>query len=211
MGYAPKKTQSIFERESALMSDMQREFINTCKSIARRSGLNDTDAQDIAQIVCCKVLESIKNNGVKPEHDLKRYLVFVLRQAVGDYLKGTKPTISTVIGDDGVEEDLVNLLPCHNNPSPLRLIAMSEMFDVVNEVLAGESQVVKEIWALHVQQFKYQEISEKLNLKINTVGSYIKRVRDQVNVILKERGLDQLFDGDEKSLGKEQSNDDDEV
>ena len=211
MGYAPKKTTSIFERESALMSDMQREFINTCKSIARRSGLNDTDAQDIAQIVCCKVLESIKNNGVKPEHDLKRYLVFVLRQAVGDYLKGTKPTISTVIGDDGVEEDLVNLLPCHNNPSPLRLIAMSEMFDVANEVLAGESQVVKEVWALHEQQYKYKEIAEQLNLNINTVASHISRVRGPVKVILKERGLDQLFERNKKSLGKDQSNDDEEL
>ncbi len=211
MGYTPKKTPSIFERESILMSDMQREFINTCKSIARRSGLNDTDAQDISQIVFCKVLKSIKKNGVKPEHDLKRYLVFVLRQAVGTYLKGLAPTISTVMGDDGVEEDLVNLLPCHNNPNPLRLMAMSEMFDVVNEVLAGESQVVKHVWALHEQQFKYHEISEKLNLKINSVGSYIKRVRDKVNVVLKERGLDQLFDGDENALGRDQANDDDEV
>jgi RNA polymerase sigma factor (sigma-70 family) len=211
MGYKPKKTTSIFEREATLMSDTQRDLINTFKSIARRSGLNDTDAQDIAQHVFCKVLKSIKKNGVQENHDLKRFLVFTFRQSVGSHLKGTTPTISTVMNDDGIEEDLVDLLPCHNNPNPLRLMSISQMFDVVNEVLADENQVVKDIWALHEKQYKYKEISEILNLKMSTVASHIKRVRDQVNMLLKERELAQLFDGDEKSLGKDQANDDDEV
>ena len=211
MGYKPKKTTSIFEREATLMSDTQRDLINTFKSIARRSGLNDSDAQDMSQHVFCKVLKSIKNNGVKEDHNLKRFLVFTFRQAVGEYLKGTKPTISKVMNDDGVEEDLVDLLPCHNNPNPLRLMSISQMFDVVNEVLADENQVVKDVWALHEQQYKYKEISELLNLKMSTVASHIKRVRDQVNMLLKERELAQLFDGDEKSLSKDQANDDDEV
>ncbi len=55
-----------------------------------------------------------------------------------------------------------------------------KVYEVLMTVLANESQVVKEIFALHEQQYKYKEISELLNLKMSTVASHIKRVRDKV-------------------------------
>ncbi len=55
-----------------------------------------------------------------------------------------------------------------------------KVYEVLMTVLANESQVVKEIFALHEQQYKYKQIAEKLNLNVNTVASHLKRVRDKV-------------------------------
>jgi DNA-binding CsgD family transcriptional regulator len=55
-----------------------------------------------------------------------------------------------------------------------------KVYEVLMTVLANESQVVKEIFALHEQKYKYKQIAEKLNLNVNTVASHLKRVRDKV-------------------------------
>jgi DNA-directed RNA polymerase specialized sigma24 family protein len=47
-------------------------------------------------------------------------------------------------------------------------------------VLENESQVVKDIWALYVEQYKHKEIAEKLNLNLNTVASHIHRLKDKL-------------------------------
>lgn len=53
-------------------------------------------------------------------------------------------------------------------------------------VLKNESQVVKDICVLYVDQYKYKEIAEKLNLNVNTVASHLRRVKDKLSTFLNE-------------------------
>ncbi len=53
-------------------------------------------------------------------------------------------------------------------------------YEVLMAVLENESQVVKDICALYVEQYKHKEIAEKLNLNLNTVASYIHRLKDKL-------------------------------
>ncbi len=205
MGYTPKKTQSLFEREAALMSELSAGFIATCMKRAKQQGLTETEAQDLAQDIFCKVLNAIKKNGVSEEHNLLGFMFFSYHRAVLSKNKAKKVMITHVTNEDGSEEDLINLL-VSNNPNPLRMMMAKEMFDVLKDVLAQESQVVKDTWSLYENEYKYREIAEMLNLNINTVASYIKRVKDKVLPILKEKGLDHLYE-DEGTLGKGEQDD----
>ena len=59
-------------------------------------------------------------------------------------------------------------------------------YEVLMTVLKNESQVVKDICVLYVDQYKYKEIAEKLNLNVNTVASHLRRVKDKLSTFLNE-------------------------
>jgi RNA polymerase sigma factor (sigma-70 family) len=203
MGYSKRKQDSIFEREAKNLLSLKDEFLSKCEKGYRQKGILPSDVEDFVQQAFYKVLDAIKQRGVSEEgHNLVALLNTTYNRLLINHVKGLKPSKSVMINAEGEAKDISELLVCRKNQHALKGLMIAEMFEVIESVLSDKDQEVKDVWALYFNGYKYQEISDELNMNINTVGSHIKKIKDKVLMCFKENDLRLIFDDVDLDLGR---------
>lgn len=203
MGYAKKQQDSVFERESKLLLILKDDFLSKCKKGYRQKGILLEDVEDFVQQSYFKVLDAIKERGVSEEdHNLVALLNTTYNRLLINHIKGLKPTKSVMINAEGEAKDITEFLVCRTYQHPLKSLMIAEMFEVIDSVLSDKDEEVKNVWELYFNGYKYREIADELDMNINTVGSHIKKIKDKVLPIFKEKELRMIFDDMDMDLGR---------
>jgi RNA polymerase sigma factor (sigma-70 family) len=203
MGYAKKKQDSVFEREAKNLLSLKDEFLSKCRKGYRQKGISREDVEDFVQQAFFKVLDAIKERGVSEEgHNLIALLNTTYNRLLINHIKGLKPTKSVIINAEGEARDITEILVCRNNQNPLKSLMIAEMFEVIESVLSDKDEEVKNVWELYFNGYKYRQIADELDMNINTVGSHIKKIKDKVLPIFKEKDLRMIFDDMDMDLGR---------
>lgn len=147
-------------------------------SFALKLTLNKEEAEDLVQDTTLKAL----NNEDKfvANANFKGWMLTIMRNIfINNYRKNTRE--NTVIDSS---EDLfhLNLSQDSGIGTPETSFAMRE----IHTILSGFARDYREPFSLHVAGYKYEEISEKLNMPLGTVKSRIFFTRKRLREILKD-------------------------
>jgi len=146
-----------------------------------RSILKDgVTAQDVTQDVLVTLWEHREE--IDPDR-LKPWLLRVTRNACIDKLRRRQTRRKTMTVDT---EDVTNS-PC-NAPSPESNAAAADVREHVHAALDRISEPYRQVVELReLQQLKYKEIAEALDMPLNTVKVYIHRGRKKLRQQLSDR------------------------
>ncbi len=111
---------------------------------------------------------------MKNHQNYLNFVLFIYRVKILSHLKAF---ISTTVNTMDDKKPIIKNL------------TMGETLKIFNDVLANESQVVRDVWSLYEQQCAYREIAEILNLDLNIVVCHIKKIKNKLKIVLKEREL----------------------
>ena len=130
------------------------------------------EVEDIVQNAFIKLWE--ESNGFDSIIAIKSYLYKVVRNSAFNILKHNKikNKYSEVIGREvDIEYD------------PIEDIIRHEVYSQVMEVFEELPSACKNVYSMSINGYKHQEISEKLNISVNTV----KKQKNRANKYLKEK------------------------
>ncbi len=147
-------------------------------SFALKLTTDKDEAQDLVQDTTLKAL----NNEEKFVEDtnFKGWMMTIMRNIfINNYRKSVKE--NTVVDST---EDLHDLNLCQNSglESPDGAYAVSE----ISQILAKFPADFRKPFSMHVAGYKYEEISEKLDMPLGTVKSRIFFTRKRLREILKD-------------------------
>lgn len=147
-------------------------------SFALKLTLNRDEAHDLVQDTTLKAL----NNEEKfiENANFKGWMLTIMRNIfINNYRKSARE--NTVVD---TTEDYYHLsLPQESGfGSPEGSYTVNE----ISQILAGFPADYREPFSLHVAGYKYEEISEKLNMPLGTVKSRIFATRKRMREILKD-------------------------
>lgn len=147
-------------------------------SFALKLTTDKEEAQDLVQDTTLKALD---NEGkFVDDTNFKGWMLTIMRNIfINKYRKSVRE--NTVIDST---EDLHLLNLCQNSglETPDGAYAVSE----ISQILAKFPAVFRQPFSMHVAGYKYEEISEKLNMPLGTVKSRIFFTRKRLREILKD-------------------------
>ena len=147
-------------------------------SFALKLTLNKEEAQDLVQDTTLKAL----NNEEKfvENTNFKGWMLTIMRNIfINNYRRTSRE--NTVI-DSSEDCYHLNLSQDSGIGTPEESYAMQE----IANILAGFAPDFRKPFAMHVAGYKYEEISEKLNMPLGTVKSRIFFTRKRLREILKD-------------------------
>lgn len=147
-------------------------------SFALKLTLNKEEAQDLVQDT---TLKALRNEEKFVENtNFKGWMMTIMRNIfINNYRKSTRE--NTVVD---ASEDLyhLNLSQDSGLETPDGAFAVNE----ISTILAKFPADFREPFSMHVAGYKYEEISDKLNMPLGTVKSRIFFTRKRLREILKD-------------------------
>lgn len=147
-------------------------------SFALKLTLNKEEAQDLVQDT---TLKALRNEEKFVENtNFKGWMMTIMRNIfINNYRKSTRE--NTVVD---ASEDLyhLNLSQDSGLETPDGAFAVNE----ISTILAKFPSDFREPFSMHVAGYKYEEISDKLNMPLGTVKSRIFFTRKRLREILKD-------------------------
>jgi RNA polymerase sigma-70 factor, ECF subfamily len=166
------------------------QFQNTLHSFAVRLTNNENDAQDLVQETAYK---AFKYRGMyQPQTNLRAWLMTIMRNTfINNYRQRKR---RQTITDDTPNSFLLDSgAPAVLNAAP-GAITFEELYSQVEKL----EDWVRIPFLMHYQGFKYEEISNELQIPLGTVKSRIffarKKLQEAVRVMYKNTNLAELLD-----------------
>ena len=142
----------------------------------------ETDAEDIFQEIFVSLWSKDKLKTVRNRKNIKPWLVMVAGNATLDYLRRKKPAVP-------VQQNI----PSRVTTNPRYLAQQKELRLLIERVLdalpARETLLFK---LSYLQGMTHREISEMLNIPLNTVSTVIKRARDKIASKIRGNNLEKF-------------------
>lgn len=159
-------------------------FSGLVYSVAKRAGLNNDDAEDVAQstfLTLYKNLDRINN----PEA-LAGWLSVTAAREAFRVKRVSQKYVSVDDGARGLDE-----LIAAEDASAEEVAELSVAIDAVTQALAALRQKCKELLTLLYLQDSpsYQDISERLDIPIGSIGPTRARCIDSLRTLLKKAGF----------------------
>lgn len=142
---------------------------------------NQMDAEDITQEVLIRTWQNIDNFNFLAA---KAWIMRTTHNLCIDYLRRNRSIYHREIQiEEDIQEEIADM-EIKSNPE----VSVDKMIseNVIKEAIENLSERLKSVFVLYeLQQFKYKEISEMLDVPINTVKVNILRARKQLQKELK--------------------------
>ena len=156
---------------------------NRVYGLAYYSLANQEEAEDVTQEV---LLRMWKHRNDINEDTLGAWLMRVTRNACIDVARRRKAYTSRIVVN-GDAEQFINARS--QEPGPDQMAVSSEIGSQVERALATVQEPYRSIVILReIQDMKYEQISETLELPLNTVKSYLHRGRRMLRERLNHPG-----------------------
>ena len=166
-GRGMASTDDDFSRElTGLLPDLQRS--------ARRLYPNPMDAEDLVQATMARAWE--RREQFKPDGNLGGWLYRIMVRIRLDKLRRHLPGVQVPLTDDLPD----NHMDDDDEVSALLATSPETALAAVAE-LPPELRTPLELFVVHRK--RYHQISEQLNIPINTVGTRIRRARQRLQVL----------------------------
>lgn len=167
---------TAFERFEQQVNEYQDQVYGFACSLLR----DDVTAQDITQDVFIKLWEHRED--IDPDRALP-WLMRVTRNACIDQLRRRQTRQRTMT----VDTEGLSRAESHR-PRPDTTTEVADLRGHVNEALEQIDEPYQSVVALReLQELKYREIAEALNMPLNTVKVYIHRGRKKLRMQLANR------------------------
>ena len=143
---------------------------------------NKKDAEDVTQEVFLKVWKNIKNFDI--EKNFKTWILAITRNTCVDFLRKKKEIpfskFDNEEGDNILEDNLID-----NGLKPDEVFLLTENKEMIENTLSKISFIQKEVVILrYMNEMTFDEISEILNIPLNTVKSHHNRALIKMKSIL---------------------------
>jgi RNA polymerase sigma factor (sigma-70 family) len=151
--------------------------------------VNDhTLAEDIAIEVLGKAYKKIVAGAYQPTYTFNSWIMFMFKNHMVDFSrkdewknKGLTVSMDNVISDSEGSETSFSETMVDEDASSDSLILMNERRKIIREALAGLDDSSRNILGMYYgQQKDYQEISEELNINLNTLKVHMMRAKQKV-------------------------------
>jgi RNA polymerase sigma-70 factor (ECF subfamily) len=144
----------------------------TLEIYTHRFTRNSDDSKDLVQDTILKAL--IYKDKFKKNTNLKGWLYTIMRNIfINDYRK--KKRNNTHL-DDTEEQYHLNIPETYTHHLPISNLEYEEMYSTINQLRPD----LKEPFKMHIEGYKYHEISEKLEIPIGTVKTRIFYARKEI-------------------------------
>lgn len=151
---------------------------NHLLAVAMKLTLNHDDAQDLVQETTLKALYNEEK--FVEDTNLKGWMMTIMRNIfINNYRQGQRK--ATVV-DQSVDLFMINAAQTKSVDGPEGAIAVEE----ISKLIAMMPKDYAEPFSLHIQGYKYEEISQKLAMPIGTVKSHIFFTRKRLRELLKD-------------------------
>lgn len=157
---------------------------------------NPIDAEDLTSDIFIKVsIHLVEFNSDKSK--LKTWLFNIIRNTLIDYMRKNKRKVTTINEYDvnltetsyKLRKEVKRIEDYVNNEGENTFQAASseyadettneaELMILIKNTLKAFNENHQKVCALQMQGYKYEEISETLNIPVNTVKTYVKRFRE---------------------------------
>lgn len=124
-----------------------------------RYRVNDQEVDDLIQQTYLRALEANENGLYVDKNKLRSFLLFILHNLIKDYYRTKNRIIHTE--KETCENNTYNILYLKDTKKQLKNIKDKYSLPLY----------------LNAQGYRYREISEKLNMKLGTVSSNIKKAK----------------------------------
>jgi len=142
---------------------------------------NHEEAEDVTQEVLIRLWQNWKDLRLE---SLRAWLVRVTRNACIDRARQRRAYAMRIVANGSGEQIFEGTSA---EPSPEAHAESSELRDHIQHALAEVNEPYRSIMILReIQQLKYEEIAETVDLPLNTVKSYLHRGRRMLRDRLKE-------------------------
>lgn len=133
------------------------------------------DAEDVLQEVFLRVYNSLSR--YSPQYQFSTWIYRITQNLCIDYLRRRKLATFSVDEKFGAEEDLSLELP-DESMCPEKIFESQEIKRQIEEAIYGLPVKYRAVITLrHVQDLSYEEISEIMDMPVNTVKTHIFRAR----------------------------------
>lgn len=142
---------------------------------------NHEEAQDATQEVLIKLWQHMDE--LKAE-TVPAWLRRVTQNACIDAVRRRRAYSARVVG--GGQDDMI-VHAVSGEPTPEAALEATELRGRIGDAVAGLDEPYRSIVILReIQQFKYEEISDVMELPLNTIKSYLHRARRMLREQLRE-------------------------
>lgn len=147
-------------------------------SFALKLTLNRDKACDLVQDTTLKALNSEEKYAENV--NFKGWMLTIMRNTfINNYRKNVRENTTVDLSED---LHVINMATDSSDATPDGAYAANE----ISEIIAGFPADFREPFNMHVAGYKYEEISEKLNMPLGTVKSRIFFTRKRLREILKD-------------------------
>jgi len=155
-----------------ILSFYEKAIYNYCLRIIK----NSQNAKDITQETFIKVYTH--RTGIDPEKNIKTWIFTIATNTAYDFIRSKKRKRETSLDE---ENETISSFAAY--------YPQEGLVSDVDKALEQIKPEYKKVLVLFYQQgFAYKEISEILEMPINTVKTYIARGKEQLKEVLKEYG-----------------------
>lgn len=142
---------------------------------------NKMDAEDITQEVMIKIWENMDNFKFS---SAKVWIIRTTRNLCIDLLRKRKIYTNNEIEIDEQFEDEFGDINSLNNP--LKIMELESLSDKIKQAIQNLPENLRTIFVLYeINELKYKEISQTLDIPINSVKVYLLRARRMLQQELK--------------------------
>lgn len=147
--------------------------------IVRGYRLSPPDCQDVTQVVWLRLLENL--GSLRDPGSVGGWLATTARR---ECLRLIRIGIRTVPATDDVLE-----AESPANPSPEEIVAESDHWRAVSEVVSSLDARCRQLLELTAHQLPYQVISELMGMRVGSIGPTRARCLEQLRVLLRAAGI----------------------
>lgn len=145
-------------------------------SLARAYARNDSDAHDLVQATCVRVLERVDRLRRDDPQDSQALFVRIMKNLHVDTLR--KRRVSAPLADDQFAAPSWSSLPLWRQVSD----------EALSSAAGGLSEVYREVWTLSFDhRLGQREIASRLRLRPGTVATRVHRARMGIRAHLRDR------------------------
>lgn len=164
-----------------------------------RYDFSDGDVEDIHQEVFVSLWSDNRLAQIKDRRKVAGWIVMVAGNAAIDYFRRMKRQMppnavslfeETIVSEEGEGKILADLLPAQTaNPGrEFHLNEFRRMLETELDLLEPKKRIIVKLNLIN--GMKHREISEALNLPIDTVSAIIARTKEKLKEILKQKGIE---------------------
>jgi RNA polymerase sigma-70 factor (ECF subfamily) len=167
------------DKQSAPCSALYKFILSITSSIAYKHGtsLSKEDIEDIIQIVDFKLTRSgLSRFSGKTIYEFIAYLKRITVNEINSLFREQKMAIVDYTDDVQADPDT----PSDNDPLDSR-----ELMQKAHEVLKDYGPEEREAFFMHIMGYKYEEISQQLNIPISTLATRFEVIKQKIRDKLK--------------------------